>query len=472
MQVSKLLSRSVLFAAGLGAGLPAMGRDDVPRSASDSRQGASQQRVLIVSATDNLAADQGIALATEALEKQGVAYDRFVATQGGEIQSNQQLGLESSDGAPRYSAIVLTNDKLLFENNQGLWVSGLSTEQWSELQTYEAKNQVKRLSLYSSPSQEIGMAPVGQATGDATQLEASQEASIAMPGIAQVGQLQLANAWRYPAQVTDQSIAKPILYFNDISTQEGQKSVAAALVKTQDGREQMHFFFSQGKNIEVSKQLAPLWIEWLIPNEFKGEWASVFSGHEAQTGKMTIGSMGQYLQVGVNLGQTQFAGPAVLVAGRLLAAWNVKGQDIGIATLESAQQGGMVGTMLNGSSNPDQGSVSIPEMSLDAMTGKFNFTAQTEALGSMQGTVEVVAKGETYDMSFKVQEFTFKGIAIRTGDQIVVAIANGKNFGVAEYTMQESVESSMGQQQLMAQGRWARIGVEKIFAQTLTRIVR
>ncbi|NBQ53057.1 MAG: hypothetical protein EBU49_05690 [Proteobacteria bacterium] len=348
----------------------------------------------------------------------------------------------------------------------------MSVEQWSELQTYEAKNQVKRLSLYSSPSQEIGMAPVGQATGDATQLEASQEATIAMPGIAQVGQLQLANAWRYPAQVTDQSIAKPILYFNDISTQEGQKSVAAALVKTQDGREQMHFFFSQGKNIEVSKQLAPLWIEWLIPNEFKGEWASVFSGHEAQTGKMTISSMGQYLQVGVNLGQTQFAGPAVLVEGRLLAAWNVRGQDIGIATLESAQQGGMVGTMLNGSSNPDQGSVTIPEMSLEAMTGKFQFTAQTEAFGSLQGTVEVVAKGETYDMSFKVQEFTFKGIAIRSGDKIVVAIANGKNFGVAEYTMQESVESSMGQQQQVAQGRWARIGVEKIFAQTLSRIVR
>lgn len=466
MKVSKLLSTSVLFAAGLGAGLPAMGRDEVPRSTNASRQAMSQQRVLIVSATDNQATDQGIVLATEALDKQGVAYDRYIATQAGEIQANQQLSLESSGGVPRYSAILLTNDKLLFENNQGQWVSGLSNEQWSELQKYEAKNQVKRLALYSSPSTEMGVELVGQANGEAVELVASQEVSATLPEIsqlAQAGRLQLANSWRYPAQVVDQNIAKPILYFKDVSA-ENQQSVAAALVKTQDGREQMHFFFSQGKNVEVSNLLTPLWMEWLAPNRFKGVWSSTFEGFESQTGKVTVSEVGHNFQVAANLGQLRLAGPAMLIGGRLIAGWNEKDQDIGIAALHMSQNGGMVGTMINGASSQDLGTVAIQGMSLESLNGQFDFSAESQALGQIQGTVEVVAKGDTYEMAFVVQDFKFKGIGIRSGDHLVLSMATGKNFGVVEYTNAQADAATQGR---VVQGRWLRYGLDRVFAQTL-----
>jgi len=119
MVVTNSVSRFVLVAAGVLAVLPACGKDDGNRAGLYAFEGDVGKRVLVISATDDRTVDQGIELATQTLERQGIAYDQFVATRQGEIPENQQMRLQDDSGAPRYSGIVLTNDK----------VSGLITAQ-------------------------------------------------------------------------------------------------------------------------------------------------------------------------------------------------------------------------------------------------------------------------------------------------------------------------------------------------------
>lgn len=470
MVVTNSVSRFVLIAAGVMAALPACGRDDVSRAGLAGLDGVVGKRVLVISATDDQASDQGIELATRALERQGVAYDRFVATRQGEIRTDQQMRLRDEAGAPRYSAIVLTNDKVVFENRQGQWGSGLSQEQWSELEKYEAQNHVKRLSLYSYPSQEIGVAPFQEATGQATSLSTSSEAQKALPGVQGMKQLRLENSWRYPAQVVNQETTRPVLYFDDIEVQQGQKAVAAALVQAQDGRQQMHFFFSQGRNIEVSNQLAPLWMEWLVPAGYAGDWKSTFQGYGNFSGKMSIVPYAGNFKVAANLGNLQVGGPAVLVDGKLMAAWAKKSQEVLLAVGQESQEGGISGQFLMGAGGSEQGTFQIPGLSMRSLQGTHEFVVETQSLGKLQGKVEVMQRQNTIDLTFNIEGQTVQGVALRSGKQLIMALSPESNYGVVEYKFQAqgSGTADASAQDVVA-GRWVHKGHDMIFAQTLKR---
>jgi len=50
-----------------------------------------------------------------------------------------------------------------------------------------------------------------------------------------------------------------------------ESTISAVLHKTEDHREQMHFFFSQSKNLFLSKYFAPIWVKWLVRNLYTGK---------------------------------------------------------------------------------------------------------------------------------------------------------------------------------------------------------
>lgn len=466
MVVTNSVSRFVLVAAGVLAVLPACGKDDGNRAGLYAFEGDVGKRVLVISATDDRTVDQGIELATQTLERQGIAYDQFVATRQGEIPENQQMRLQDDSGAPRYSGIVLTNDKVLFENRQGQWGSGLTQEQWSQLEKYEAQNHVKRVALYSYPSQDIGVAPFQQATGAATSLSMSPDAQRALPGVQGLKKLRLENSWRYPAQVVNQEMTRPVLFFDDIEVQQGQKAVAAAMVQMQDGRQQMHFFFSQGRNVEVSKQLAPVWMEWLVPTQYAGEWKSTFEGYDNFAGKMSIVPYAGNFKISANLGNLQVAGPALVVDGKLLGAWSKKNQDVLLAVGQEVTSGsgsGVSGQFMMGAGATEQGTFQIPGLTIRNLQGTHAFTVESQSLGTLQGTVELTAGQHTIDLKFDIEGQTVQGVALRSGKQLVMALSPESNYGLVEYKSQSGAQETV-------QGRWVHKGHDVIFAQTLTRL--
>lgn len=470
MLVTNSLSRSVLLAAGLSAGLPACGHDAGSSAVLNAFEGSTGPRVLVISATNDRSVDTGIELAAQALERQGLAYDHYVATQGGEIRATQQLKLQDASGAPRYSAVILTNDRVVFENRQGQWVSGLTEGQWSELQQYEARNKVKRVALYSYPSAEIGVAPYQQATGAATDLLLGEEAQKVLPGVQGVRKLRLENSWRYPAQVVNQELTRPVLYFQDMDIAPEKKAVAAALVQAGDGRQQMHFFFSQGRAIEASNQLAPLWMEWLVPSQYTGAWKSTFEGFDSFTGKIKVDPFGGRYQLSGNLGNLQVSGPAVLAEGKLLAAWAKKGKEVLLAVGQESGTAGMTGQFMMGQGLGEQGTFQIEGLSLRPRQGSHAFTIQSESIGTLQGTVEVKPMQQTIEMIFNIQGQTLQGVALRSGKQLIMAVSPESNYGLVEYTTKQAAASgSAGEESGRVQGRWVRQGHDVIFAQTLER---
>ena len=472
MVVTNPVSRFVLVAAGVMAALPACGRDDGNPAGLSALAEDARKRVLVISATDDRTADQGIELATQTLERQGIAYDQFVATQQGEIRANQQMRLQDESGAPRYAAIVLTNDKVLFENRQGQWGSGLTADQWTQLEKYEAQNRVKRVALYSYPSQEIGVSPFQQATGAGTSMSASPEAQKALPGIQGLKKLRLENSWRYPAQVVNQEMTRPVLYFDDIEVAQGQKAVGAALVQAQDGRQQMHFFFSQGNSIEASRKLAPLWMEWLVPTHFAGEWKSTFEGYNNFSGKMSILPYAGNFKMAANLGNLQVMGPALLVDGKLLGAWAKKDQDVLLAVGEEVSQGseaGVGGQFLMGAGGSEQGTFHIKGVTMRNLQGTHDFTVETQSLGTLQGTVELTTRQHTIDLKFDIEGQTVQGVALRSGKQLVMALSPQSNYGLVEYKSHSGQSHDSGAQETV-QGRWVHKGHDVIFAQTLKRL--
>jgi hypothetical protein len=90
--------------------------------------------------------DWGVATWQSTLDRVGAGYD-ILYTRTTPLTSDL---LVRADGTGRYSAILLTNNNLLYQDSSGNLVSGLSDYQWNLLWAYERDYGVRQATLYNS----------------------------------------------------------------------------------------------------------------------------------------------------------------------------------------------------------------------------------------------------------------------------------------------------------------------------------
>ncbi len=228
-------------------------------------------KILILSAVDDEKLDPALKLAIETLESFWIPYEVIVLTKNGRKRNDLALSYTHPDGTAKYSGIITTEFNLSYQNaDTQKYESALSYEQWEDLFSYARRYHIRQVSLFSYPQAYIGVEEipnVDHGAPNSVTLEGSNLAQYTS-GIKTDPSVNIKDVWHYPVRILpDQSEStQPISYFSNLGS-----SVSATLHKTQDDREQMHFFFTQGKNLFLSKFFAPIWVKWLVRNLYTGK---------------------------------------------------------------------------------------------------------------------------------------------------------------------------------------------------------
>jgi hypothetical protein len=426
-------------------------------------------RILLISATDDPAVEQSLGVALDTLRDHQISYDRFIATENGAPRPGALLPLEDADGQPLYSGILLTTNKLFFQDADGNWQSGLTPSQWEQLDRYEETHRIRRVALYSTPTTDIGVESAGDGNGAATQLVAADGADYRLEGLSTLAPLSLDGAWHYPSRVVDAATAAPLLYFADENVPADQRPVAALVAQLQDGREQLHFFFAQSRDQAVSRLLAPLWLAWLnerqAPAEhpFLGTWTASFLGFDTQSygGPVTVSGTPAGFDLAWTIGAAQYAGPALLLNDRLYAAWGGGYGNTGIVVYQIAEDGSLIGTYRQ-NGEAAAGEETISRVNLLAAQGLYSLNGVKADGTNYDGQVRITKFANTYQLDYYQDGRVIPSVGFVEGDKLIVGYSTYLPFGVVSYDREGDRMS----------GRWVRFGVDAIYQQTLTRPVQ
>ncbi|ORX46921.1 hypothetical protein BCR36DRAFT_296583 [Piromyces finnis] len=195
------------------------------------------------------------------------------------------LTLVNSDGEPLYNLIIVNGGSLSYENSEThAWVSYLTSAQWAYIEEYEAKYHVRRVSIDS----EINIYNYidlydqndwGKSVPEQKLIPADNDVTKKIFEDTRVkftAPLDVNNIYHTRIKITDESIVKPFLYYDD----NGSKGAVAATISTfPDGREKMSFYFGFGSWSQSSIILNHLWLVWGTRNIFNGFRRVYFSAH-------------------------------------------------------------------------------------------------------------------------------------------------------------------------------------------------
>lgn len=72
--------------------------------------------------------------------------------------------LVNSDETPKYYAIIQTDAFLSMQMADGTWVSSLSSDTWTAIDSYCARFGVRRLSIFTYPTPQLGVEVMGNSS--------------------------------------------------------------------------------------------------------------------------------------------------------------------------------------------------------------------------------------------------------------------------------------------------------------------
>lgn len=230
-------------------------------------------KILVISSEDVEKHDPGLVAATTFLQNMWIPYDVLVLTKNGKRNPMKKLDLINSDGSGKYSGIVTTEYNLSYKtsiNGKEEYLSAFTKEEWAQLFQYEKMFNVRHVSLFSYPDQYLGFTKsIGSDNFKRnTILLNADPIKQYLGGINLNAEVEIKDNWHYPVDIVKERVnqIEPILFYSNI-----KNSVAGAIKKTDDQREEMHFFFSQSKTNLISKFVAPIWIKWLTKNIYLGK---------------------------------------------------------------------------------------------------------------------------------------------------------------------------------------------------------
>jgi hypothetical protein len=228
-----------------------------------------EMKVLLLSATSDTLIEPELTIAIKALQSFGITYDHKVLTQDSDLISRELLSLEENNGVGKYYAIVLTTGLLVFQNKERIWNSALTQDQWTQLEDYERRFHIRRVSLSTWPTPAIGLTVAGTPGSDNNDVIMANNLGPYTSGMVPELRTSLSYTWQTPAKILDSSKVKPVFYFGN--KVENEKPLAAAIINFSDHREQMHFFFVQSQYSMPSLLAIPIWLRWVTGNIYMGK---------------------------------------------------------------------------------------------------------------------------------------------------------------------------------------------------------
>lgn len=213
------------------------------------------QKALVISAEPAGPANSRLELVTQGLAAAAVPYDILIAS----TEDLTDSGLRGSDGKGKYSAIVLTEGGLGFQNGD-IWESAFNDEEWARLWAYELEVGARQGVLYLYPSsypEDYGLSLV--AVRDTGKFPSDVVPTPAANGVLAVPAegVTIREAYMYLAQPeqTSDNVVTPLL-----ETASG--NMVAVLSVTPDGRERLAFTMAQGLGLEHSELFTAALIDW------------------------------------------------------------------------------------------------------------------------------------------------------------------------------------------------------------------
>jgi len=230
-------------------------------------QKAVNMKALVLSTIENETSE-----VTVNLDAYGIPYDVIEFTPTTTITGDLELYNENNE--PKYSLIIV-NGGGLYQEIKNNWVSALSNSQWKYLEEYEAKNSVRRV-VISEEASDIDYATLYEEDqwGDTYDVQPliidnSEEVKSIFKdaGIKTTAKLDVNEVYHTRIKIVNSRIAKPLLYYAD-----GDKKgpVGAAIIKYDNGREVMSFFFSLGSWSTTGVLLSHIWVTWGTRSLYSG----------------------------------------------------------------------------------------------------------------------------------------------------------------------------------------------------------
>lgn len=220
-------------------------------------------KVLFLSATENEQVETTLGLAKDTLTAFGIPFDHFVMSNQ---PSNFKLPLLDEQGNPRYYAVIFTTNELAYEKSPGQFASAIDPEQKALLEQYMTNFGVRLVSLYSFPNPKLGVKHYtnhNSTSNNTILLSAATRSND--PSLKAGLTFPISKQWHYSAYKirSDIQITPYLTYQN--------QSLAASINSFKDGRQELHFYFTQGRYYKHSLALTGAWINWVTRGLFQGK---------------------------------------------------------------------------------------------------------------------------------------------------------------------------------------------------------
>lgn len=232
---------------------------------------ALNMKVLIISPKADGPEAGNLSVAKQVLRGFNIPFDVMIlAAPNGELYNHGRMNFESSDGAGAYYGIIVTEQNLTVRNKKNSY-SGLNPDQWNQLKNYEKNYKVRRISLSSDPANLPGLANVGVPSDQTDVLYLDQEFNKLDSSLPSNLSVPLKYTWHSMAKIIDSRAHSPFAYYGSYASGVVGRPLAGTVLKTTDGREQLHLFYAQGVESLASFALAPAWVNWLTRGTFLGK---------------------------------------------------------------------------------------------------------------------------------------------------------------------------------------------------------
>jgi hypothetical protein len=220
-----------------------------------------QLRFLVVA---NDANDFGLPTWKAILDQVGAPYDVLLA-------QNTPLTVDSlvdTDGSGKYSAILLTNNSLLYQDSSGNYLSAFDGSEWNTLWDYERNYKVRQVSLYTSYGtfpEDYCLRPVSEGGVDGAPLNASLTSAGAkvFSELKATALIPITYSYVYRNSIAAGCTATAIL------TAGG--NVLGVLSPSTDGRERLALTFTTNQYLLQANLLPYSLIRWASKGVFLGE---------------------------------------------------------------------------------------------------------------------------------------------------------------------------------------------------------
>lgn len=226
-----------------------------------------EQKILILSAAPKNK-DPALKAAIKFLGHFGIPFEYIELTDENGTLKNINLDLIAEDQIGKYSGVVLTDLNLsYFDKAQNKYLSALSSAQWQSLFNYSVQYSIRTVSLLTYPQVYVGVSAIIEGGTDRADMISlhPEIASKYAPDLNRDALVDLKSNWHYPVNIIDRPKTKGL-----IKSSHHKDQYLATLHQSDDGREQMHFFFSQHPDSLPSIWASSLWIKWLTHNTHLG----------------------------------------------------------------------------------------------------------------------------------------------------------------------------------------------------------